>query len=599
MKRKIITQVILFLCALALNAAVQISEIQGVYHASAMKGQRVEDVEGIVTAVVPHKLSRGFYMQSVKADKDERTSEGIFVESDSENVKVGDRVKVAGVVDEIHLEKVFEGEATVTAIKASEVSVVSSSNKVKPLIIKANKIPMKIHEGALTDEMDVKKNAMDFYESLEGMLVQINSPLVVGAEESYGEICVVPDGGKAAKNRTNNGGVKYSYENEQSARIIISPILYPITENRVFKDASFTPNPGDRFAKSITGVLTFTDMNYKLINTAPLPALKDTGAVRDKNKYEYDSAMLNAAMYNIENFTIADGGKERVEVLARHVREYLKNPDIIGLVEVGDDDGGNVESNVLTSEKTLEAIVEGILNESGVEYGYLCVNPEDKKDGGWPAMHIRNAVLYRKDTIYVPYRSDAAVGKDTEFKDEKLTFNPGRIGNNEEFFKEVRKPLVAHLKMKKNDKDIFVCVNHLKSKRADDKLYSAKRPVKRGSEEVRIPEGKYLNAFLKKINERLPEAILLCMGDMNDFEFSPTLAALKGDFMVSAVEALSENERHTYVYQGNSQVLDNFLVNSRYEKGLKSDILNVNSEFTRAQGYFSDHDPIFVQIKVD
>ena len=88
------------------------------------------------------------------------------------------------------------------------------------------------------------------------------------------------------------------------------------------------------------------------------------------------------------------------------------------------------------------------------------------------------------------------------------------------------------------------------------------------------------------------------MGDMNDFEFSPTLKAMKTDVMVSAVEQLPKNQRHTYIYQGNAQVLDNLLVNKKYAKKMKVDILNINSESTKAQGYFSDHDPIFIQIDV-
>ncbi|WP_288868885.1 hypothetical protein [uncultured Parvimonas sp.] len=141
-------------------------------------------------------------------------------------------------------------------------------------------------------------------------------------------------------------------------------------------------------------------------------------------------------------------------------------------------------------------------------------------------------------------------------------------------------------------------VNHLKSKRFDDKIYSKNQPVKRKSEDLRIPEGKYVGQFLKEINKQKPNAIILSMGDMNDFEFSPTLKAMKTNLMVSAVESLPKNQRHTYVYQGNSQVLDNLLVNKKYAKGMKVDILNINSEFTISQGYFSDHDPVYMQINV-
>ena len=31
---------------------------------------------------------------------------------------------------------------------------------------------------------------------------------------------------------------------------------------------------------------------------------------------------------------------------------------------------------------------------------------------------------------------------------------------------------------------------------------------------------------------------------------------------------------------------------------MKVDILNINSEFTISQGYFSDHDPVYMQINV-
>lgn len=103
---------------------------------------------------------------------------------------------------------------------------------------------------------------------------------------------------------------------------------------------------------------------------------------------------------------------------------------------------------------------------------------------------------------------------------------------------------------------------------------------------------------MKEINRQNSDAVILTMGDMNDFEFSPTLKVIKTDLMVSAIEMLPEEERHTYVYTGNSQVLDNLLVNKKYAKGAKADILNINSEFTKSQGYFSDHDPVYLQIDV-
>ncbi|MDK9582301.1 cell surface protein [Sneathia vaginalis] len=461
---------------------------------------------------------------------------------------------------------------------------------------------MKVYVGKFHEKLNPKKNAMDFYESLEGMLVKVHKPLITGADEDRGEVCVVPEYGKYVKDKTNHGGVRYTYKNEQTQRILIKSELFKLSQGKRYEgkyiDPSFTPNPGDRFSRDIQGVLTYDKSNYKLINTSPLPKIKDGKIKRDKLNIKYDKNKLSIVSYNIENFTIADGGQKRVDVLAKQVRDDLHTPDILGLAEVGDNDGGNVTSKVVSADKVLDAIVEGIKKATGVEYKWLSADPEDGKDGGWPAMHIRNAILYRTDKLELPYFKQGDSKVDTEIKEGKLTFNPGRLGNNKEFYKDVRKSLVAHLVLKDSKKDVFIVVNHLKSKRFDDKIYSKNQPVKRKSEDLRIPEGKYVGQFLKEINKQKPNAIILSMGDMNDFEFSPTLKAMKTNLMVSAVESLPKNQRHTYVYQGNSQVLDNLLVNKKYAKGMKVDILNINSEFTISQGYFSDHDPVYMQINV-
>lgn len=592
----------LLLATLALTSVITFSEtihqIQGVTHTSPYNQKMVKNVRGIVTAVVKD----GFYMQSRKFDRNIKTSEGIYVES--KNLpNVGEYVSVNGMVYEKQFGRPSESELTVTSIKAGDdIKVISKGNKVKAVNIDPRKVPMKVYVGKFNEKLNPKKNAMDFYESLEGMLVKVHKPLITGADEDRGEVCVVPEYGKYVKDKTNHGGVRYTYKNEQTQRILIKSELFKLSQGKRYEgkyiDPSFTPNPGDRFSSDIQGVLTYDKSNYKLINTSPLPKIKDGKIKRDKLNIKYDKNKLSVVSYNIENFTIADGGQKRVDVLAKQVRDDLHTPDILGLAEVGDNDGGNVTSKVVSANKVLDAIVEGIKKVTGVEYKWLSVDPEDGKDGGWPAMHIRNAILYRTDKLELPYFKQGDSKVDTEIKEGKLTFNPGRLGNNKEFYKDVRKSLVAHLVLKDSKKDVFIVVNHLKSKRFDDKIYSKNQPVKRKSEDLRIPEGKYVGQFLKEINKQKPNAIILSMGDMNDFEFSPTLKAMKTNLMVSAVESLPKNQRHIYVYQGNSQVLDNLLVNKKYAKGMKVDILNINSEFTISQGYFSDHDPVYMQINV-
>ncbi len=581
------------------NNAKTIAQIQGMNHKSNYEGKKVKNIKGVITATYKDKYHNGFYMQSLWYDNDlnSSTSEGIYVENKA-NIKVekGDLVKVDGLVKEIQFSKPKPAELTITSIQADNISVVKKGIKVKPVVLEASKIPYKIHTGNKVDKLDIKQNAMDFFESYESMLVKVKDPVVVGATEKYGEIAVLAENGKYAKDRTNNGGIRYTYDNEQTQKLIVLDRFIKITDHKKFKDPNFTPNPGDKFAGDLEGIIGFDYSNYKLYNTKALPKLVDMNTKIDTNKFEYDENSLSVVTYNIENFTISDG-MERVVELAKQVNTVLNKADIITLIEVGDDDGGsNGRTDVISADKTLTAIVDQIKVETGLDYGYVTVNPEDRVDGGWPDMHIRNAILYRKDRVTVPYINEGASNVDTKIENGKLLYNPGRLGTNDPSFKEVRKSLVAHFKFM--EKDVFVVANHLKSKRHDSKLYSAIRPVVRKTEELRIPEGKFIGEFLKELNKNFPDAIIMSMGDMNDFEFSPTLKEMKTDLMVNTVELLPENERHTYVYKGNSQVLDNLLINKQYEKNTKVDILNINSEFTKSQGYFSDHDPVYIQIKL-
>ena len=50
------------------------------------------------------------------------------------------------------------------------------------------------------------------------------------------------------------------------------------------------------------------------------------------------------------------------------------------------------------------------------------------------------------------------------------------------------------------------------------------------------------------------------LGDLNDFEFSPTARDLEGGGADNLIDTLPKEERYTYVFDGNSQALDHILV---------------------------------------
>lgn len=193
-----------------------ISQIQGVTHTSPYNLKQVTKVKGIVTKVI----TKGFYMQSKRPDKNPITSEGIFV-STSELPKVGDLVTVDGQVKEIQFGKPNPSELTVTSIKASSIKVLKNNQKVKATIIKTKRIPKAVYVGEFREKLNPRKNAMDYYESLESMLVKVKDPVIVGANEDKGQVNIVGDNAKYVSNKTNNGGLRYTYDNEQSKTITV------------------------------------------------------------------------------------------------------------------------------------------------------------------------------------------------------------------------------------------------------------------------------------------------------------------------------------------------------------------------------------------
>ena len=85
------------------------------------------------------------------------------------------------------------------------------------------------------------------------------------------------------------------------------------------------------------------------------------------------------------------------------------------------------------------------------------------------------------------------------------------------------------------------------------------------------------------------------LGDFNDFEFSNPLKTLKGNELTNMIEQVPVEERYTYSYQGNAQVLDHILVSNNMADRTEVDILHINSGFMEEHGRASDHDPVLIQ----
>ncbi|HEY6924848.1 MAG TPA: endonuclease/exonuclease/phosphatase family protein, partial [Steroidobacteraceae bacterium] len=114
----------------------------------------------------------------------------------------------------------------------------------------------------------------------------------------------------------------------------------------------------------------------------------------------------------------------------------------------------------------------------------------------------------------------------------------------------------------------------------------------------RIQQATVVNTFVANIESLDKNAAIVVLGDLNDFEFSSTLNTLKaGGALVDTILSLPENERYTYVFEGNSEVLDHILLSPALASFASPvlDVVHTNSDFANQT---SDHEPDIVRLSL-
>jgi predicted extracellular nuclease len=145
-----------------------------------------------------------------------------------------------------------------------------------------------------------------------------------------------------------------------------------------------------------------------------------------------------------------------------------------------------------------------------------------------------------------------------------------------------------------------VVANHFNSKGGDQPLYGRFQPPARPSETQRHAQAGLVHDFVAGIERVDPRAAVVVLGDLNDFDYSQTADILAaGGLLTDLPRTLPLPERYTYVFEGNSQVLDHILLS----RGLAGpagpcrfdyDVVHVNSEFS---DQVSDHEPQVVRLR--
>jgi predicted extracellular nuclease len=272
----------------------------------------------------------------------------------------------------------------------------------------------------------------------------------------------------------------------------------------------------------------------------------------------------------------------------------LRSPAIIAIEEV-QDDNGTVNNGNVDASQTWAKLIAAIQAAGGPTYDYRQINPVNNADGGAPGGNIRVGLLFRTDLPDLTFidRPGGTSTNDTSVVGPKnhpqLTFSPGRLGTGSAAFDATRKPLAGEFVWK--DRTVFVVANHFSSKGDDQGIFSRWQPPTNFSEGPRHGQAQVVNDFVDAVLAKDKDANVIVLGDINDFEFSETIEILEGDELTTLMRILPPTERYSYVFEGNSQVLDQILVSAAILKRAPAyDVVHVNAEFADAR-QASDHEP--------
>ncbi|KAF2109940.1 Endonuclease/exonuclease/phosphatase [Lophiotrema nucula] len=586
----------------SLASALTISEINGNKFLSPYNGQTVANVSGIVTAKGPD----GLWIRSTKPDKDDKTSESIYVfgRAFATNLTVGDSIVIGGKVQEYRSNKDYIYLTELSSPTLQE--KVSTGNVVKTLVIGKDTLDPPTEQFSSLDGGDIfavpnnvslvsvanpvlnpKKYGLDFWESLTGELVTVRKPKAIAKPNSFGDTWVAGDWKVTGRN--GRGGLTMTDKDANPETMLIGSPL----------DGSSNPTStklGDSL-EDITGVVTYAFGFYRILPTTNLKVTKSAQPALPASTKLLSSGKcdgLTFGAYNIENLA---PNSSHLPTIATHIVEYLKSPDLVFLQEVQDDNGPTNDA-VVSANLTLTTLIQAIASAGGPTYAYADIDPVDDQDGGQPGGNIRVAYLYNP-TLLRLYKPNPGSSTDANevLPGPTLKYNPGRIDPSNPAWTASRKPLVAQWEVltppKKKTSTFFTVNVHFGSKGGSSSLHGDARPPVNGGVEDRIAQAQLTASFIKDILNQDKDARIVAAGDFNEFVFVEPLqqfTSISGLKDLDAVAGIRETERYTYLFDMNTQQLDHMFVSKKLQSKAKYEHVHINT-WVDFGAQVSDHDP--------
>ena len=565
------------------NEVTPIYDIQGTALVSPLNGTQVATT-GIVTAVD----SNGFYLQDATGDGNNATSDGIFVfTSSAPGVDVGDELQVAGTVSEFTPGGTSTGNLSTTQISNADITTLSTGNTLPDAVIIGNGGRITPTESIDDDPTSYNPDAdgIDFFESLEGMRVTAQNALAVSGINGFGEIFTVVDNGAGATGISDRGTLNISPNDFNPERVQIDA------------DSGILPgfdlpeaNTGDSLG-DVTGVIGYSFGNFEIY---PTQEFSLTTANLTPEVTTIQGGELTIATYNVLNLDPNDGDGDtdvadgRYSAIANDIVNNLNFPAIIGLQEI-QDNSGSTDDGTVAADANLQQLADAIAANGETQYQFIDNTfITNNASGGQPGGNIRTAFLYD------PTRVDLVDGS-------VQTIGSQQSGGA---FEGARLPLVATFEF--NGREITVINNHFSSKGGSSPILGVDQPFEElqenpdvnGSLDERQAQAQAVDKYVDEILSNNPDANVVALGDLNEFEFISPVDEILGSSLNNLIDTIPENERYSFIFQGNSQELDHILASDRLIDGAEVDIVHLNSEFAETDSRASDHDPVLASFNL-
>ena len=593
------------------DVATPISAIQGLItdianDASPMNGQQVI-VEAIVTTDLQggtlangeysYQYS-GFWLQQAdnETDTDPMTSEGVFVYNYSENVSVGDRVRLQATVGEYN---------NVTQLSnISDIAVCSSGNALPAAI-----------------ELTLPVADLAEFEAVEGMLVESDQSLLISdlfgtgyGFGNYGQFAVssrlhfqgteiaLPGSAEALAAEPNrvldtlliDDGVSASY-----------PEFIPFPD-----DSGFSADNPVRIGYSVpafAGVMNAFRDNYTVI---PAAITIDPTHPRTLAPQVSEQANLVVVGMNVLNFFNGDGmgggfptsrGAPSADALDMQTAKIVAaldamNADVIGLMEL-ENDGWDAESAIVELTEALNAV-----QAPGDEYSVI--NPGGSRIG---TDEIAVGLIYRADRV-TPVGAARVLDSSNSPLDE----------NNIPLFDDTKNRPALIQTFNVDGQEITFAVNHLKSKGS-----ACNEPNEGldGQGSCNINRTRAAQALVEFLAD---DEQVMILGDLNAYSQEDPMQAFysAGFTNLKYTDAATEERPYSYTFSGLLGSLDHALATDDLLAQVVSvDAWHINSVedslvdyLTEANGQpyrsvdsyaapdayrSSDHDPIVVGLMIE